>query len=109
MGQYNLIAMKVLAVAALVGVIVAVPAPAQPQAQAPAGLEHGRLFPPENLGLLEGPDRDIWQKPDQIMDALAVHALVASLNPQLEIGQLFALYDGISTDPGRTEETLTDR
>src|SRR5688572_33445039 len=34
--------------------------------------EHGRLFPPENLGLLEGPDRAIWQKPDQIMDALGI-------------------------------------
>jgi ubiquinone/menaquinone biosynthesis C-methylase UbiE len=32
----------------------------------------GRLFPPENLGLLEGPDREVWQKPDQIMDALAI-------------------------------------
>lgn len=37
----------------------------------PAG-RHGRLFPPQDLGLLEGPDRDAWQKPDQIMDALAV-------------------------------------
>ncbi len=34
--------------------------------------EHGRLFPPESLGLLEGPDRAAWQKPDQIMDALAI-------------------------------------
>ncbi len=33
---------------------------------------HGRLFPPQDLGLLEGPDREAWQKPDQIMDALAV-------------------------------------
>ncbi len=33
---------------------------------------HGRLFPPENLGLLEGPDRDAWQRPDQIMDALGI-------------------------------------
>lgn len=33
---------------------------------------HTRLFPPENLGLLEGPDRDAWQKPDQIMDALGI-------------------------------------
>lgn len=33
---------------------------------------HGRLFPPENLGLLEAPDRAAWQKPDQIMDALRV-------------------------------------
>jgi predicted methyltransferase len=30
------------------------------------------LFPPENLGLLEGPDRAVWQKPDQIMDALGI-------------------------------------
>ena len=34
--------------------------------------QHGRLFPPENLGLLEGPDREIWQRPDQIMDALRI-------------------------------------
>jgi 2-polyprenyl-3-methyl-5-hydroxy-6-metoxy-1,4-benzoquinol methylase len=33
---------------------------------------HGRLFPPQDLGLLEGPDRDKWQKPDQIMDALSI-------------------------------------
>jgi predicted methyltransferase len=33
---------------------------------------HGQLFPPENLGLLEGPDRAEWQKPDQIMDALGI-------------------------------------
>jgi predicted methyltransferase len=33
---------------------------------------HGRLFPPQDLGLLEGPDRDAWQKPEQIMDALAI-------------------------------------
>jgi len=31
-----------------------------------------RLFAPLNLGLLEGPDRDQWQKPDQIMDALGI-------------------------------------
>jgi ubiquinone/menaquinone biosynthesis C-methylase UbiE len=30
------------------------------------------LFPPENLGLLEAPDREAWQKPEQIMDALGV-------------------------------------
>lgn len=34
--------------------------------------QHGRLFPPENLGLLEGPDRDVWQRPEQIMDALGI-------------------------------------
>ena len=31
-----------------------------------------RLFPPLDLGLLEGPDRDLWQKPDLIMDALKI-------------------------------------
>ncbi len=31
-----------------------------------------RLFPPQDLGLLEGPDRDSWQKPDQVMDALGI-------------------------------------
>jgi predicted methyltransferase len=34
--------------------------------------QHARLFPPENLGLLEGPDRDAYQRPDQIMDALLI-------------------------------------
>jgi ubiquinone/menaquinone biosynthesis C-methylase UbiE len=33
---------------------------------------HGRLFPPQDLGLLESPDRDAWQRPQQIMDALAI-------------------------------------
>jgi ubiquinone/menaquinone biosynthesis C-methylase UbiE len=33
---------------------------------------HGRLFPPEDLGVLEGPDRDAWQMPDAVMDALGV-------------------------------------
>lgn len=40
-------------------------------AQAP-GPRHGRLFPPEDLGLLEGPDRDAWQQPGQVMDALGI-------------------------------------
>lgn len=34
--------------------------------------EHLRLFKPENLGLLEPPDRDVWQRPEQIMDALQI-------------------------------------
>jgi ubiquinone/menaquinone biosynthesis C-methylase UbiE len=33
---------------------------------------HGRLFPPDELGVLESPDRDEWQQPDRIMDALAI-------------------------------------
>lgn len=31
-----------------------------------------RLFGTQDLGLLEAPDRDQWQKPDQIMDAIGV-------------------------------------
>ncbi len=33
---------------------------------------HGRLFPPEDLGVLEGPDREAWQEPELIMDALGI-------------------------------------
>ncbi len=31
-----------------------------------------RLFNPQDLGLLEPPDREAWQKPDQVMDALRI-------------------------------------
>ena len=43
----------------------------------------GHLFPPENLGLLESPDRDAWQKPEQIMDALGIAegSKVADIGP----------------------------
>jgi predicted methyltransferase len=37
-----------------------------------AAQHHRRLFPPESLGMLEAPDRNAWQKPDQIMDALNI-------------------------------------
>jgi len=48
---------------------------------APIGAQHARLFPPESLGLLEGPDRDAYQRPDQIMDALQIgeNSVVADL------------------------------
>ena len=39
---------------------------------AAAAPQHGRLFPPEQLGILEGPDRDAWQRPDQVMDELGI-------------------------------------
>jgi ubiquinone/menaquinone biosynthesis C-methylase UbiE len=39
---------------------------------APVVAQHARLFPPEKLGMLEGPDRDAYQRPDQIMDALQI-------------------------------------
>ncbi len=43
-------------------------------ALAPASIaaQQARLFQPKDLGLLEGPDRDAYQKPDQIMDALDI-------------------------------------
>jgi len=56
-------------VAALVALALAGGSPGPAAAQRPV---HGRLFPPEELGLLEGPDRDAWQKPEQIMDALGI-------------------------------------
>ena len=42
------------------------------QAEKPQGLEKGRLFDARDLGLLEAPDRDDWQKPDLIMDELQI-------------------------------------
>ena len=54
----------------LVMVGVAVVGPIAPTAaQDPP---HARLFSPEDIGLLEGPDRSLWQKPDEIMDALNI-------------------------------------
>lgn len=43
---------------------------AQTAAQQPP--RQRRLFPPQDLGLLSAPDRDDWNKPDLIMDALGV-------------------------------------
>jgi predicted methyltransferase len=48
------------------------PAPlARPAQQKPSKQRSG-LFAPLDLGLLDAPDRDQWQKPDQIMDALQI-------------------------------------
>jgi ubiquinone/menaquinone biosynthesis C-methylase UbiE len=55
----------VRAIAAAAGVLLAL-AGARPAAQ------HSRLFPPEQLGTLEGPDRAAWQRPDHVMDALRI-------------------------------------
>jgi ubiquinone/menaquinone biosynthesis C-methylase UbiE len=38
----------------------------------PAQPKKPRLFPPQDLGLLEPPDRDDWAKPEQIMDAVGI-------------------------------------
>ena len=46
---------------------------ALPNAQTqPQGGHPGRLFPPSDLGLLDAPDRELWQRPDQIMDSLGI-------------------------------------
>lgn len=34
--------------------------------------QHSRLFPPTELGALEGPDREDWQQPERMMDALRI-------------------------------------
>jgi ubiquinone/menaquinone biosynthesis C-methylase UbiE len=54
------------AIAWLVVLLLAAPVAAQERPR------HGRLFSPEDLGDLEGPDRDAWQMPDAIMDALGI-------------------------------------
>lgn len=49
--------------------------PAHPASPTPAAQQskpNGRLFGTQDLGLLEAPDREQWQKPDQIMDAIGV-------------------------------------
>jgi SAM-dependent methyltransferase len=38
----------------------------------PASPEPPTLFAPQDLGLLEPPDREQWQRPDQIMDSLLI-------------------------------------
>ena len=60
---------RVVAFAALLAGLTMVAGAQQPETKRPS---HGRLFPPEDLGLLDAPDRDIWQRPDQVMDALAI-------------------------------------
>lgn len=58
-------------VTALILALCAAGVAAQPQQQQQQQ-QHGRLFRPADLGLLEAPDRDVWQRPDRIMDALQI-------------------------------------
>ncbi len=57
------------AIAALAGLVLML---------APGGLadaqdrKNSRRFDPRDLGVLEGPDREAWQRPDQVMDALGI-------------------------------------
>lgn len=72
--------MKVVASFVLVAfVLPGLPAvPVQPDLRAqgaqsaPPPKPKARLFPPLDLGLLEGADRDQWQRPEEIMDALQI-------------------------------------
>ncbi len=71
--------MKALCALALVFSLPALPALSDQQRQAGPQAKLAqpkqkppRLFQAQDLGLLEAPDRDQWQKPDQIMDALGV-------------------------------------
>ncbi len=63
--------------AALLAAVLALPLaaaqrPSDRPSDRPAESGHAKLFPPTDLGLLEPPDRDVWQQPDLIMDALGV-------------------------------------
>jgi len=57
------------ALAIIAGALLIATPHAQTQQQ---GGHPGRLFPPSDLGLLDAPDRDLWQRPDQIMDAMGI-------------------------------------
>jgi predicted methyltransferase len=46
--------------------------PGSPASKVPQVPKKPRLFSPQDLGLLEAPDREQWNKPDLIMDALGV-------------------------------------
>src|SRR4051812_31184072 len=41
-------------------------------AAASLSAQRGRIFSPKDLNLLEPPDREAWQKPEQVMDALQI-------------------------------------
>lgn len=52
--------------------LLAVGAPLFGQQTPPQTQRRNRLFAPQDLGLLEPPDREAWQKPNQVMDALHI-------------------------------------
>jgi predicted methyltransferase len=59
--------------ALLVLAMLSLPAhPADPAQSTQQAKPSPRLFGTQDLGLLEAPDREQWQKPDQIMDAIGV-------------------------------------
>ncbi len=60
---------RLLVLGLALALLAAAPAVAQ---STPGQASRHALFPPKDLGLLESPDRDIWQKPEQVMDALGI-------------------------------------
>jgi ubiquinone/menaquinone biosynthesis C-methylase UbiE len=61
----------ILAAALVLGLFSFEPATGA-QASNPQNRQKGRLFAPRDLGLLNAPDREAWQKPDLIMDELQI-------------------------------------
>jgi len=59
-----------IAVTVAVGVVAAVPPGSDAVAQQRD--THARLFPPEQLGLLEAAGREEWQQPQRVMDSLSI-------------------------------------
>jgi ubiquinone/menaquinone biosynthesis C-methylase UbiE len=56
-----------------VGIVLALASVGGEPAAVQQGAGHvGRLFPPSDLGLLDAPDRDLWQRPDLIMDSMGI-------------------------------------
>lgn len=56
----------------LVALLFLTAVPAFHAISAPAQRSRGHVFSPLDLGVLEGADREQWNKPDQIMDALKI-------------------------------------
>ena len=75
--------MNTITTAVILVLLAIVEAGLQARLQTVTPQRTGHLFPPENLGLLESPDRDAWQKPEQIMDALGIAegSKVADIGP----------------------------
>jgi predicted methyltransferase len=63
---------RVAALASLVGMLLAGGLLHASEPRTQERQPHGRLFPPEDLGLLEGPDREAWQQPGRVMDVLGI-------------------------------------
>jgi ubiquinone/menaquinone biosynthesis C-methylase UbiE len=63
---------KGLAVLGFIGAVVSLCFAVTPLPRAGQRDAHTRLFPPEQLGLLEAAGRDEWQQPERVMDSLGI-------------------------------------